>query len=138
MIANNTYLLIDDNEIDRLIAEKILEHIYPELHVNQFSNGKEAIKLLIRSIEGGCDFSVPKFIILDLYMPMLDGFLFLNIYKEKIYAMMPNVPILISSHSLRKIDKKKCLSYPFVHGYIEKPFSKEVLLNVTTTLRIKP
>lgn len=77
----HTILVVDDNEINIKILEKILEKDYNVLSAN---NGREALNI-IRSENNKI-----ATILLDLVMPIMDGFEFLKIHqKDRIFSSLP-------------------------------------------------
>jgi len=123
MSQNNHYLIIEDDHIDKMIAERMIERIHPEIEQRGTSDGEEAISYLRKCLEGN---NVPRFILVDLIMPLSDGFQFLERYNSELYPKMPEVPVLILSSSIHERDKKKCLGYPFVKEYMLKPFDSKL------------
>lgn len=122
----NSFLLIDDDNIDQLIASKIIKKEFPSLECLPFLDGEKASEFIEENIDSGKLDNV-QFIIVDLMMPIMDGFEFLANYKEKFYNYLPNVKIIVVSSSINNNDKVLCLSYPFVIDYIIKPFNQEVI-----------
>jgi len=116
----NNYLIIEDNEIDILIANNLIQSHYPSLQPIVTSNGAQALKVLKERNSKGYD--NPEFILLDLFMPLMGGFDFLEIYERELFnnLKMPNVFILTSS--IHEIDKRKAAKYKSVKAYLVKPF----------------
>jgi len=123
MSQDNHYLIIDDDEIDKMIAERMIERIHPKIEQRGTMDGEQAISYLRKCTEEN---SIPKFILLDLIMPMSDGFQFLERYSSELYPKMPDVPVVILSSSIHERDKKKCLGYSFVREYMLKPFDSRL------------
>jgi CheY-like chemotaxis protein len=68
-------LIIDDDPISNLIHDTLIENLGYAEKVNTVENGWEALQFLINN-------PAPDLILLDLMMPVMDGFKFLELYKE--------------------------------------------------------
>ena len=122
--SQNSFLLIDDDNIDQLIASKIIKREFPALECIPFLDGEKASVYIEENINVG-KLDHVQFIVVDLMMPIMDGFEFLANYKKKFYNHLPDVKIIVVSSSINNHDKALCLSYPFVINYLIKPFSLE-------------
>ncbi|TGD58840.1 response regulator [Flavobacterium humi] len=114
-----TYILDDDN-IFIFVLMKLLAKNENFNRVLEFKNGKDLLETLTNS-EG----NIPNVILLDINMPVLDGWQFL----EKLEAMPNkdhfNVFIMTSSIDANDIEKSKLFST--VKDFISKPINKEKL-----------
>ncbi|MCK5372646.1 MAG: response regulator, partial [Cyclobacteriaceae bacterium] len=79
---NNFYsvMLIDDNEIDNLINQKMIEAASITQHIYTHTGARSAIEFLrnIEKLEEVADQILPDVIFLDIDMPLMDGFQFLD------------------------------------------------------------
>ena len=113
---------IDDNETDRFIAETYVKNLFVNPEVTLFANAKEAIDKLI-SLKPSND--SPDYILLDLNMPHMDGWDFLDeIYRRRIDVWCSS-SIYILSSSVCYDDVIKSRSYPIVKGFITKPLNQQ-------------
>ncbi|UZR98692.1 response regulator [Chondrinema litorale] len=120
---NNNYLVIDDSEIDVLIVNRMIEKSYPNLNAIALTDGSKGISYLRKMAEGSKE--KPRFVLLDLQMPLMDGFEFLEIYEKEFFQKYPDIKIIILTSSIHLIDKKKAEKYRSVSAYMVKPFSLE-------------
>lgn len=115
----DTALIIDDNEIDIMIAAKNLEisGLFSKILIAK--NGQEAIDLIHDSDQ--TDF--PDHIFLDINMPVLDGWGFLDLFDEigNIPGKKPKVFML--SSSIDESDSNRAKSNPHVTSFISKPLN---------------
>ena len=109
-------LIIDDSEIDRSILKKILEL---DFHILEAENGFKGIEMLLekRNIIDG--------ILLDLHMPILDGFHVLQLMKEQ---KIKDIPVIIITAESTEKNLLKTVPYN-IKDFICKPFDKDMILN---------
>ena len=106
---NEKYVLIvdDDKDIQSSIKMILELHGYQALCA---SNGKEAFEVLNKG-------SLPEAILLDLMMPVMDGFEFMRLMEESpLYTKIKNIPIIVMTAARNKaheIKKYKTLLKPF-------------------------
>jgi CheY-like chemotaxis protein len=69
----------------------------------------------------------PKLIFLDLQMPLIDGWEFLDIFQKDFAINFPDVKFIILSSSVDPDDSAKAKSSPSVIGFYQKPVKVELL-----------
>lgn len=109
--------IVDDDSIFLLISSRLIKKLYPAMMVETFKNGELAIE--------GLQHGQPDILFLDLNMPIMDGWIFLDKMQET-YAHPP-FDLYISSSSINPQDKQRAHDNPFVKGFIEKPWDSEDL-----------
>ncbi|MBA6152429.1 response regulator [Gelidibacter gilvus] len=114
-----TICIIDDDPIFRFGTMKMLETVQISLNFLVYKNGKDAFDQLLPKLESNTN--LPDVIFLDLNMPVMDGWQFLD-ELDKI-PLANNIPIYIVSSSVDSRDINKAKSYEKVNKYIVKPFS---------------
>lgn len=120
------FLLIEDDAIDRFISSTIINKHYPNLTCVKLCDGQKAIDYLKESIKNLTFYEI-RFIIVDIMMPKINGHEFLAHYQKHFLPYLGNIPVFIFSTSININDRSKCLSYPFVKEYIQKPISNKIL-----------
>ena len=134
----NSILVIDDNPIDNEIAQRIFKRKRLSKRVFSASDGREAISLLNKQRTGDETFLCPELILLDLNMPVMDGFEFLEQYKE--LAKRPKFSssvVMILSSSENEKDKERVKRYPFVKDFIVKPLITERARRIVDSMHPK-
>ncbi len=119
----NTICLIDDDIIHQFIIKKLVDNI--QLNKKDlliFSNGEEGINYLKSNNE--CVQKLPDLILLDLNMPIMDGFQFLQEYKEVHPTIKKDMTIYILSSSDNPKDKERTKKFKEVSGYLTKPITE--------------
>lgn len=119
MNSINTVCIIDDDPIFRFGTKKIMESVQFCENFLVYKNGKEAFDDLAEKLKMNID--IPDVILLDLNMPIMDGFQFLDELVKIPNAA--NIPIYIVSSSVDSRDIEKAKTYDLVTNYIIKPFS---------------
>ena len=122
-------MLVDDDSISNFITESRLRILSKDFRIQRFSNGRKLLDFFETKWENEDEF-FPALMLLDLNMPVMDGFEFM----EKFQAMKnaDQVDVVILSSSTREVDKEMAKQFPQVKGYIEKPFNEARLLELLT------
>lgn len=110
-------LVVDDDENDQFICDYTIRKYDPSIRVLKAFDGTEALDVLHSE--------TPDAIILDINMPVMNGFEFLDRYAEEFEVHAPVVAMLTSSH-LGK-DRERAMQYSFVKSYFEKPLQADHL-----------
>lgn len=112
-IAN--LLIVDDSEIDRSILKNILE---PVFNTVEATNGYEALKLLENNAKENIDG-----ILLDISMPILDGFAVLKMIREKGL----DIPVVLMTAAPTKETVERGVKYN-IAGFFGKPFNPHTVI----------
>lgn len=127
-MIGKTIWIVDDDPIYQIIMKKIIRKSDIFVSACSFSNGKEAIDSLKKTISK--NEKLPDIILLDIEMPVLDGWGFM----EEIAIIKPetNPKIYISSSSIAIEDKKRAKNNPNILGYICKPITLDDLIKIAS------
>lgn len=123
-----TSCIIDDDDIIVYGAKRIMKEISFSDHILVFNNGQDALTGLKEVGANGEDF--PSVIFLDLNMPIMDGWEFLEAFIKFPGFQKENVTIYIISSSVDPRDLLRAKEYSIVSKYILKPITTEDLKNV--------
>lgn len=124
-------LLVDDDYVDNHLNKLLIENQAITKEIVIARNGQEALDMIKNMhIQSNREAIL---VFLDLNMPVMDGFEFLN-ELEKDKPLIANnlfIVILTSSTNQKDVERAKC--FP-IYGYIDKPLTKEKLMPLVSTL----
>ncbi|MFX0556085.1 response regulator [Maribacter sp. CXY002] len=129
-MAQKKILLIDDSEIDNFINKAVLSKsdFISEIFVR--SSGKEALEFLKELVD--IPDSFPDFIFLDIRMPIMDGFQFMEEYSKLPLEVKNRCKVYILSSSIDPLDIERAKNCVDVENHLTKPLahhSINVLIN---------
>lgn len=122
-----TVCLIDDDRIYQFTAKRIIELVNPTQKVLAFFNGKEAIDFFNQPTASVV--SLPDIIFLDINMPVMNGWEFLEDYNAIKHKFPKNIAIYMVSSSIDENDRLRSKSFG-VTDYIEKPINQHMMRQI--------
>jgi CheY-like chemotaxis protein len=122
-------MLIDDNEIDNLINQKMVEAAAITQNIFTHSGAKSAIEFLrnAEKLAKAATSLLPEVIFLDIDMPLMDGFQFLDQFDKLSAETKKYCKIVILTSSINPQDTNKSKSYPYVKKFLNKPLTQDAL-----------
>ncbi len=117
-------LIIDDNEADRYLLKRHLMDTNLDLHIFEKDDGSTALEFLADFAKNKIEYPdsfPPKVIFLDINMPLINGWEFLD--KFSIFRKTVNIEscvVIMFTSSEREEDINKVFSFEFVEGYFVK------------------
>lgn len=118
MLCFDLIFLVDDDPINNLINRRLLGKTGIGNQIEEYLSAQEALEKLKSLPEKGS-----LLIFLDIKMPVMNGWEFLEEYKTQFPHRDDKIVIL--SSSIDFLDRQKALDYPIVSGFLEKPLSLE-------------
>ena len=126
-------LCIDDDPITLMLCRKVIERVEFAKEIDTVNNGEEAIKYFDALNEDKINnptLVYPKLVLLDLNMPVMDGWDFLESFNKKDYQnIFISTRFIVVSSSIDPYDINKAKTYPVI-GFLSKPVTKEMLENL--------
>lgn len=126
----SSVLLIDDDEPTNIFTSIILEDAGCADKVHIAQGGKEALNFLSDCIQKGTASCLPDLIFLDINMPAMDGWEFLEEYQKLKEEKLQNPVIVMLTTSLNPDDRMKATQRPDVSFFETKPLTDEKLRNI--------
>ncbi len=121
-------LLVDDDPLVHFINRKVIQRLNLDLQIVELKSAQQALERLQSDDES--ELNRPCLILLDLSMPGLSGWDFLEEYKSLPESARQGISIMILSTSENPSDRSRADAIPEVEHYITKPLSKELLLGL--------
>ncbi|MCW3105803.1 MAG: response regulator containing a CheY-like receiver domain and an DNA-binding domain [Segetibacter sp.] len=126
MKLNMQFIIIDDEEINLFIHKRIITVTLGITNIKTFTCAAETLRFLQNDFK--VDMSAATIILLDLNMPGVSGWDFLEFFDQFDSAIKNAVHIYIVTSSIDPIDRKKALLNNNVIALISKPITKEFLI----------
>ncbi|MCS6796570.1 MAG: response regulator [Raineya sp.] len=127
MIKPKFYIVVDDDRINNMVCESVIKKVNEQNQVISFLRAEDALNYLKNNLN-----PKPDIIFLDINMPEMDGWEFLENYLKLKESNAAKIFMLSSSINQSDFDKAK--KYAVVLDYIVKPFSKDKLLRAIEML----
>lgn len=128
-------LCVDDDPITLMLCKKVVERVEFAKEIVTAKNGLEAIEYfdnLFKERKTNDSIEYPALVLLDLNMPVMDGWEFLESYMLKEYQnIFISTRFIVLSSSIDPYDINKSKTYPVI-GFLSKPITKEMLENLKT------
>ncbi len=133
MLKKLKILLVDDDRIYQFAARKTIEATGFAEKIHIASNGEEALTYL-KNISDEDPALLPDVIFLDVNMPVMNGWEFLDTYPVFSKVLPKKVLIYVVSSSIDAVDIDKSRQYKSVSGYLIKPVLKDKFSQVLAAL----
>ena len=135
-MANYLYkkaMIIDDSKLDRFISTSAIERNQFAEEISNFNSGVEALTYL-QSLNSTDAF--PEIIFLDINMPVMNGFDFLDNYMKFPADVKKRCSIVMISSTESSEDFDRIKTYPCVHMFFSKPFSEKILNSIRKNVEV--
>ncbi|GAA6764791.1 response regulator [Flavobacterium johnsoniae] len=123
MEFNSTILLIEDNLIDQLVTKQLLKKILDINQVAIANNGLEGLQWIIKNKKA----KQKLVILLDIQMPIMNGFEFLDIFQTLNTEIQKETQIYVVSSTLDSDEIEQIRKNEYVCDFLNKPIPVEEL-----------
>jgi CheY-like chemotaxis protein len=122
-------MLIDDNGMDNFISRIMVEDSNFAEHVNIHTSAQSALDFLQNYMPGevGEGSLLPDFIFIDLNMPNMSGFQFIEEFEKIDFKNRKETKIIMLTSSISQVDMDRAMKYRSVHKFLAKPLCEEYL-----------
>lgn len=122
--------LVDDDKVFQLIASRSIKATNFQGRILQFNNGGEAIDYLEKNADNPPE--IPDVVFLDINMPVMDGWGFLEDYFHLKPRIQKSIRIYMVSSSVDPRDIARAESFDVIREYVSKPISQKKFSELVT------
>jgi CheY-like chemotaxis protein len=133
----DSILFIDDDPITLMLCKMVIKKASFSNEIATSKNGEEALQYFntLKQLDSNSEVKKqPQLIFLDLNMPVMGGWEFLDSFSTPDYADYNTTKVIILSSTIDPEDLEKSKKYPMVIDFLSKPISKEMLEYVKTII----
>jgi len=121
----NCILLVDDDVEDNYFHQIVINEMNITERIEVALNGVEALNFLKKENQ-----THPDLIFLDINMPKMNGWEFLQAYKEFKADQKAEVVVVMLSTSINPSDKERAEQFPDIIGFNSKPLTEEIISEI--------
>ncbi|MDP3467202.1 MAG: response regulator [Daejeonella sp.] len=122
------FIIIDDSRLDCFIAEKIIQNSGTYSSIKTYMDASQAYEDIKNGDIG--DDSIITIIILDIQMPVMNGFQFVEVFEMLPKEIQSKFVIFLFSSSINENDKNRLGNYPSIIRFYSKPISKDTIAQI--------
>lgn len=126
-------LCVDDDPITLMLCKKVIVKASFSNTIITAKNGEEALEYF-NSILKKEQNKLPELIFLDLNMPVMDGWEFLDSFSTDKYSEVNSTNVIILSSTIDPEDLEKSKKYPMVIDFLSKPITTDMLTYLNSKL----
>ena len=128
MNTNLKFIIVDDDPFNNRICSMIIKGTLGEADIQSFTLPEEALSFIQNEYSG---MLVPVILFLDINMPTLTGWEFLEKYENFNEKIKEKITIYILSSSIDQPDKDKADANKYIKEFISKPLNRDAIHSIT-------
>lgn len=118
-------LLVDDSEIDNFVHKTVLQKMDLAETITTVMNGQEAIEYLTEA-EQNAEKTIPELIFLDINMPIMDGWEFIQVARQE-DVIANSVVVMMLTTSQNPDDRARAEAGGKLQGFLTKPLTQSAV-----------
>lgn len=129
----DSVMIIDDDEIETFIDERLIKGYNFAKNVYVYHSPKNALDKLKKLSFGHSTFpneKIPKYLFIDLNIPISDGLDFWEEYESLPDSLKNQIEIIMLTSALKPNDFGKWKRFDRINKYVQKPLSEKILLQL--------
>lgn len=128
------FIAIDDDGFNNSLCKLIIRRTLNITDVETFTEAEKALEHIVTSFKK-TGLQQPTILFLDINMPTMNGWEFLDYFDKLAPEIKKNIHICILSSSVDSRDKKRAEANPNVFMFLVKPFSSDMLNEIMSKFR---
>ncbi|MGE5395806.1 MAG: response regulator [Candidatus Saccharibacteria bacterium] len=128
----NSILLVDDDESDNFFHTLTIKEAECCNLIKVAIDGRYALDYMLKALnrENAQEYPIPDIIFLDINMPRMSGFDFLDEFIQMDETITSGIVVIMLTTSLNPYDIEKAMKYKVVRDYKNKPLTTEMLQEI--------
>ncbi|GAB3169372.1 response regulator [Telluribacter humicola] len=133
----DSIVLIEDDEVTRMLSGIVIRKASFARNILTFGNGRQALDYYQGLSESNEETrsNYPRLVFLDLYLPVINGWEFLDEFVREYYPLFKETRVVVLSSSVDPSDEIQAKKYPLVLDFKSKPITVQLLESLAERLR---